>query len=234
MPDGGEEAGAFALAASRVVSRRRPEKASTRTDRQRLLIVVADDYGIGPATSQAILDLAGRGIVTSAVLLVNSPFAEDAVQAWQRLRRPMQLGWHPCLTLDRPVLPAERVPSLVRGDGSFWPLRAFLSRWALGQLGAAEMAAELQAQYDRFVYLAGQPPALISSHHHIQLFSPVGKVLTQMLSEQRPRPYFRRPCEPWRTLAGIPGARAKRTFLATFGRRQARRRIIRRRTRRLG
>ena len=33
----------------------------------------------------------------------------------------MQLGWHPCLTLDRPVLPRARVPSLV-DDGRFRPL----------------------------------------------------------------------------------------------------------------
>ena len=47
----------------------------------RSLIVVADDYGIGPATSRGILDLAAEGLVTGAVLLVNSPHAAEGVRA---------------------------------------------------------------------------------------------------------------------------------------------------------
>src|SRR5437588_127944 len=44
----------------------------------RCLVVVADDFGIGPATSRGILDLAAKGLVTGTVLLVNSPYAEEA------------------------------------------------------------------------------------------------------------------------------------------------------------
>src|SRR5262249_60479832 len=81
-------------------------------DGKRYLIVAADDFGIGPATSQGILDLAVLGRVTATVLLVNSPYAEPAVRAWRQAGQPVELGWHPCLTLDRPVLPPEIVPSL--------------------------------------------------------------------------------------------------------------------------
>src|SRR5439155_22241427 len=91
---------------------------------QRYLLVTADDYGIGPATSQGILDLAVSGVVTGSVLLVNSPYAVDAVQAWRRAGEPMELGWHPCLTLDRPL--NSCVPSLVNAEGRFWPLGGFL------------------------------------------------------------------------------------------------------------
>src|SRR5262249_34417887 len=73
----------------------------------RRLIVMADDYGIGPETSRAIRDLAERGLVTAAVLLVNSPYAEDAAAAWQKSGIPLEIGWHVCLTLDRPILPAN-------------------------------------------------------------------------------------------------------------------------------
>ena len=34
----------------------------------RFLVVIADDYGIGPETSRGILELAGRGVVTGTVL----------------------------------------------------------------------------------------------------------------------------------------------------------------------
>ena len=49
-------------------------------DAPRSLVVVADDLGIGPATSHGILHLAALGKVTATVLLVNSPHAEAAVR----------------------------------------------------------------------------------------------------------------------------------------------------------
>lgn len=192
-------------------------------DSQRYLVVVADDYGIGPATSRAILELAAGGRVTGAVLLVNAPFAEEAVRDWRRAGTPMELGWHPCLTLDRPILPARRVPSLVRPDGHFWPLAQFLRRWAAGRLRATEIAVEFRAQYARFVELIGQAPTIINSHQHVQLFPPVGDVLLSLLRGRRVRPYLRRVVEPWPLLARVPGARLKRTCLNVLGRRHARR-----------
>jgi predicted glycoside hydrolase/deacetylase ChbG (UPF0249 family) len=191
--------------------------------RARHLLVVADDFGIGPATSRAILELAVEGLVTGTVLLVNSPHAEDAVRAWRKAGRPVELGWHPCLTLDRPVLPAARVPSLVGPDGNFWPLGAFLRRSLAGRLRADEVRAELRAQYRRFFSLVGRPPAVVNSHQHVQLFPPVGAELLDLLGRCKRLPYLRRIREPWSVLARVPGARLKRAVLGWLGRRQARR-----------
>jgi predicted glycoside hydrolase/deacetylase ChbG (UPF0249 family) len=182
------------------------------------LVVIADDYGIGPATSEGILHVATRGLVTGTVLLVNSPYAEMAVRAWRKVGRPLELGWHPCLTLDRPVLPVNRVPSLVGPDGCLHPLGRFMRRWCLGQLQPAEIEAELRAQYERFVNLVGHVPGLINSHQHIAIFPPVGKILMGILQQQRPLPYLRRVREPNRMLVYIPGARLKRGFLSCLGR----------------
>src|SRR5262245_14703553 len=112
----------------------------------RYLLVTADDFGIGPATSQGILDLAGQGLVTAAVLLTNSPHAAAAVRAWRQAGARPEIGWHPCLTLDGPILPASRIPSLVRTDGQFRPLGPFLCRMFCGRVAFAEIEAELQAQ----------------------------------------------------------------------------------------
>ena len=108
-------------------------------DATRSLVVVADDYGIGPDTSRGILELAARGTITGAVLLVNSPYAAEAVRAWRSSGVPVELGWHPNLTLDRPVAPAARVPSLVGPDGCFWPLGRFLARLLTFRVRAAEV-----------------------------------------------------------------------------------------------
>ena len=189
--------------------------------RPRQLVVVADDFGIGPEIDRAILELGAAGLVASTVLIVNSPFAEAAVAAWQRAGRPVELGWHPALTIDRPILPPERVPSLVDASGRFRPLGRFLRRVAWGRLRSSEVAAELAAQYDRFRELAGAPPVLVNSHQHVSLFRPVNAALRELLASKAERPFVRRVREPWRLLTRIPGARIKRAVLSTLGRRQA-------------
>jgi predicted glycoside hydrolase/deacetylase ChbG (UPF0249 family) len=178
---------------------------------------MADDYGIGPETSRGILDLARRGAVTGTVLLVNSPHAEADVAAWRRASSRPELGWHPCLTLDAPLLPPGRVPSLVAPDGRFWPLGPFLKRLLLRRVRPEEIADELRAQLRRFHDLVGAPPGVVNAHHHVQVFPPVGTILEVLLAAQRPLPYVRRVREPWRLLATVPGARGKRAFLSSLG-----------------
>jgi predicted glycoside hydrolase/deacetylase ChbG (UPF0249 family) len=189
----------------------------------RYLLVTADDYGIGPATSQGILDLAASGFVTGSVALVNSPHAEEAVRTWQRAGQPMELGWHPCLTLDYPLTPTGRVPSLVNAEGRFWPLAAFLRRLLLGQIRESEVEIELGAQYGCCHDLLGRRPTLINAHHHVQVFPMVGAALRRILGRSATLPYLRCVREPWYSIARVPGARAKRAFLSLLGRPQARR-----------
>src|SRR6266852_2390812 len=111
----------------------------------RYLVVVADDFGIGPATSRGIIDLAAKGLVTGTVLLVNSPYAEETVRAWRQAGAGLEMGWHPCLTMDPPVLPAKQVPSLVGPDGCFWPLGQFMRRAFAGRIREDDVEAELRA-----------------------------------------------------------------------------------------
>jgi predicted glycoside hydrolase/deacetylase ChbG (UPF0249 family) len=191
----------------------------------RYLVVTADDFGIGPDTSQGILDLASQRLITATVLLVNSPHAEQAVQAWRYAGRPLQMGWHPCLTLDHPVLPAARVPSLVDPNGKFWPLGKFLIRLCLNLLQPAEIEAELGAQYQRYRDLVGEVPGVVNAHHHVHIFPPVGELLARVLHRGGALPYLRRIREPWPLLARVPGARVKRAVLSLVGRREARRQI---------
>jgi predicted glycoside hydrolase/deacetylase ChbG (UPF0249 family) len=185
----------------------------------RHLIVVADDFGIGPETTRGILDLAGCGRLDGTVLLVNSPFASEAVAHWRAASQPVALGWHPNLTLDRPIAPPACVPSLLRADGTFHPLGRFLRRLFLGRIRRADIETELRAQYRRFIELVGPPPALVNSHQHVALFPPVGDVLMTVLEEIRPRPYLRNVFEPWSLLWRVGGARLKRLILSGLGRR---------------
>jgi predicted glycoside hydrolase/deacetylase ChbG (UPF0249 family) len=189
----------------------------------RLLVVVADDFGMGPSTSAGILDVADRGAVTASVLLVNSPYAQDAVRCWRQRGCPMELGWHPNLTLDAPAAPAAQVASLLGPDGKFCPLKVFLRRWALGTLNAGDIERELRAQLERFCDLVGHLPTVVNTHQHVGVFAPVGDVLMKVLLERGCKPYLRRVREPLRVLWTVPGARIKRSLLNGLGRRLARR-----------
>jgi predicted glycoside hydrolase/deacetylase ChbG (UPF0249 family) len=184
----------------------------------RFLVVIADDYGIGPETSRGIRDLARRSVVTGSVLLVNAPHAADAVRAWRRGTPGLDLGWHPCLTLDEPVAGAARVPTLVGADGRFLSLGRFLTRLYRGLVRPDDIERELHAQYHRFVELVGRPPTLVNTHQHVALFPPVGAILIDLLRGCRPRPYLRRVREPWSVLARIGEARLKRLVLSSLGR----------------
>lgn len=189
---------------------------------RRLLLVIADDIGIGPNTTTGILQLASQGIVSGSVLLVNSPYAEDAIRKWRQLGGGLEIGWHPDLTLDSPLASPAEVPSLVRADGTFWPLASFLKRWFLGLLEPKEIEFEWRLQLKRFIELVGHPPMFVNCHQHVGLFAPVGEILFNVLSELRVKPYVRRIQEPWSVVGNLPGARMKRAFLGWLGRRLSR------------
>jgi predicted glycoside hydrolase/deacetylase ChbG (UPF0249 family) len=191
----------------------------------RILAIVADDYGIGPETSRAILELARAGVVTGTVLLVNAPTTEAAVKAWRAAAPAADLGWHPCLTMDRPIAPPGEVPSLVGSDGCLWPLRHFLVRLLAGWIRPDHVYRELTAQMHRFRDLTGEAPRLVNAHQHINLFGPVGAILRDVLRPLASKVFLRRIVEPWATFCCVPGARLKRGVLALLGKRQEGRQV---------
>ncbi len=208
----------------------------------RILWVIADDFGIGNDTSRGILELAHQGIVTGTVLLVNSPHAESSLRMWESAGKPLEVGWHPCLTIDQPVLDPKEVPSLVDCKGNFFTLGIFLKKLLSGQIHRTDITNELQAQYQKFIDLTGFRPRIVNAHHHLHVFPPVGRILRQILrgkvlSEQIVKeqvledpvaisaaalPYVRRIQETPYSLSMVPGARKKRMLLTLFGRFESR------------
>lgn len=190
--------------------------------RKRFLVVVADDYGIGPGTSQAILELGQLGRVTGTTLLVNTPHSKPAIEAWKLAGKPMDLGWHPNLTLDCPLTPVRNCPSLVNRDGKFWELPAFLKRVHLGQIKESEVEGELREQLNLYREMVGDWPQLINSHQHCSLFEPVNRALVRIIADFPIKPWVRRVREPWSSWWNLSGGRIKRLWLGSLGRRQGR------------
>ena len=184
------------------------------------MLVTADDYGIGPETSRAIRELGSLGTVTSTVFLVNSPFAENDIDLWRRGGKPVETGWHPCLTMDRPVLPPERVPSLVDAEGRFFSLGGLLSRLALVRIRTEDLLAELAPSGAvSSPWRAGLPAWSTATNTSTSSRRSVGPAAAAAAA------HGPHPPAP-RTLAAAgppPAGRIKRVFLSVLGQWTARR-----------
>jgi predicted glycoside hydrolase/deacetylase ChbG (UPF0249 family) len=115
----------------------------------RLLIVSADDFGMCGSVNRAIVDALSQGIVTSTAAMVPCPSFSEVAE-FARSHRDADIGIHLTLTSEwktcrwRPVLGAERVPSLVDSDGCFWSTGSAVFAHA----SLNEVEAELRAQID--------------------------------------------------------------------------------------
>src|SRR4030043_336716 len=86
--------------------------------KRKMLIVNADDFGMSEEISDGIITAHLEGIVTSTSLMVNMPDAKRAVRLAQQTPS-LDVGMHLNMTEGHPVLPPEKVPTLVNNTGEF-------------------------------------------------------------------------------------------------------------------
>jgi len=115
----------------------------------RRLVVNADDLGLTPAVNDGIFDAHDHGILTSASLVANAPATVDAIERADS-RPALGVGVHLALVDGVPMLPPDRVPTLIAHDGRFhtsW--RPFIVACLQGKVALAEVERELEAQVSR-------------------------------------------------------------------------------------
>ncbi len=139
-------------------------------------IVNGDDFGLAPAINDGILLAHDRGCFTSASLCVVGPAAVDAAR--RALIRPrLAVGLHLTLVEERPVLPAEQVPSLVDDTGCFLAGgRSFACAWLAGRISPDDVRRELRAQPQRMVDL-GLQPTHVDAHDHVHVLPGVLEIV---------------------------------------------------------
>jgi hopanoid biosynthesis associated protein HpnK len=105
--------------------------------------------------------------------MVGGDAAADAIDRARSLPR-LRVGLHLVLVDGRPVLPPERIPDLVDGDGRLRSgtivhgARIFTSRRM-----RAQVAAEIAAQFDAFA-ATGLALDHVNAHHHFHLHPTIG------------------------------------------------------------
>lgn len=133
----------------------------------RRLIVNGDDFGRSPGVSRGILESHRRGIVTSTTAMIGQPGIE--AQLAEAMACPnLGIGLHLDFTHGRPILPPDTIPSLVGNDGQFLDQHTLWAR--AGEIPGAHLQAELCAQIERFLALAGRLPDHLDCHHFVYLY----------------------------------------------------------------
>jgi predicted glycoside hydrolase/deacetylase ChbG (UPF0249 family) len=121
---------------------------------QRRVILNADDLGYEPNVTRGLLKSMKDGIVSSATMIVNGPYSNEAVITAHSLA----VGLHLNLARWRPLseMPAE----LLSPTGELVESRAH-------ELPAGVVALEVHAQLDALFALLGTPATHIDVHKHL-------------------------------------------------------------------
>ncbi len=152
--------------------------------RRKRLIVTGDDFGLAESINQGIIDAHRDGILTSASIAVPGEAFEDAVGR-SRDNPDLGIGLHLTLTQEKPLLPAERVPSLVGPDGRMLQnAYIFVLKYFGGRIDPIDVERELRAQCEKALE-AGLSLTHLDSHEHIHMWPPIFKLTLRLAKEYR-------------------------------------------------
>jgi len=127
----------------------------SRGNGMKYLIVNADDLGASPGITRGILEAQAMGILTSASLMVDTPWSAEAA-ALARKRPELSVGLHADLPED-----ADRA----------------------GPRSAEAARDSLQRQFDRFVVLMDRLPSHLDSHHNVHRQARLSEVFLELARE---------------------------------------------------
>lgn len=162
------------------VDQPRAERAAPNGNRR--LIVNADDFGRSHSINEAVIRAHQEGILTTASLMVNEPAAEQAVTL-ARQNPKLGVGLHLTLLLGHSALGHDRIPGLVRPDGTFpeKPTRPALRYYWVRGL-REQLRAELRAQFERF-RRTGLTLDHVNGHLHLHLHPTVFRILMEEVTD---------------------------------------------------
>lgn len=138
---------------------------------RRMLIVNADDLGLSDGVTEGIVRAWRDGVVTSTSALVNIDGAANRIAAVHAAHPDMPIGLHLNITEGRPVLPPDRVPTLVDRNGHFHSIDE-IPKYLL-RIAPDELAAELRAQAELLTSLGVRFSHIDYHQHIVVLYTPL-------------------------------------------------------------
>ena len=146
------------------------------------VILNADDFGASHSVNQAIMYAHRQGVLTSASLMVTGNAMDEAVSL-AREAPALAVGLHVVVAGGRAALPPDQVPHIADHDGIFpaEPWRAGL-RYAFSPAARAELASELEAQFERFA-ATGLRLSHVDGHMHMHVHPTVLRLLLPLATK---------------------------------------------------
>ena len=147
------------------------------------VIVNADDFGISREVNQAICICFQKGMITNTTLMVNMPYAEEAVTLAKENGFSERVGLHLNLTAGMPLtMKIRSCSNFCDSEGRFHagfhrttPKRLFISKEE-----ADAVREEVEAQMRKYLTF-GLPEKHMDSHHHVHtdmsVFDELGPLL---------------------------------------------------------
>lgn len=176
--------------------------ARNRHDAGPRLVLHADDFGMNEAVTRGILQGLERGLLTSASVLTNAPYAAQALAAWKELlqtqragelasgeirrrlddpQRPFDLGAHLNLTQGRPLTTGRYPTELLDEMGRFpGPGRLFRRLRRSPERYLTEIEAELTAQVEIMLDY-GLHPTHINGHQYVEMMPGVSALVPRIV-----------------------------------------------------
>jgi chitin disaccharide deacetylase len=147
-------------------------------------ILNGDDFGLSPGINRGIIEAHREGILTSTSLMAVGDAFEEAV-SFAHDHPSLALGIHLTLVEGEPVLPPEKVPSLVTADGRFCQsLGKFLLKWLTGQVWMKEVEREFAAQIEKAMDY-GIKIEKLDSHMHVHLLPGIFQAVQSVASRYK-------------------------------------------------
>lgn len=148
------------------------------------VIVNADDFGMTPAITQAILAAFKNGYISQATAMMNMPNADDAMKEAAGRGVMDKIGLHINLTTGPAMTKEMRESRFCNGNGDFEKRIAEEKRMLLpyGRKEREAIKGEVRAQIEKF--LSFNPVLLhADGHHHIHTRIPVANIVFPLLKE---------------------------------------------------
>lgn len=151
------------------------------------IVINADDFGKSEEVNRAIAEAFEKGFINRTTLMVNMPYADEAVKLARQQGFANKVGVHLNLTEGKPLTDdMKENPLFCDKDGCFHAgfhmttkHRLYMNRKASGQI-YNELKAQLE-KYQRY----GLKLWHVDSHHHVHTDYPVFRVLKRLSAEYR-------------------------------------------------
>lgn len=129
------------------------------------ILVRADDLGYSRAVNYGIYDAIHSGIINNVGVMISMPFAKHGLDLLKD--ENIDFGIHTNISNGKPVLPADKVSSLVDEHGNFKKSKVYRSNFSEVKpdfVNLDEAILEIDAQYHKFLELTGKKPDYMDSH----------------------------------------------------------------------